>query len=190
MSREEFLKAVAYVTAACGKALAPASLEVYFDCLGDLPYDVMLTAAKRVVLEHKFATFPTVAEFREAAAETLRGRVKELSAAEAWEAAWAVVRNTDPEIEGSFARATRDTPPLVVEAIRAFGLQALCYGKEPVGVVRGQFLKIFEQLAARDRRAALLPAPVKLAIEERAADRQERAREVLKLAGYQPPDVN
>jgi len=118
-------------------------------------------------MEHKWATFPSIAELREAAAETQRGTVKELSPAEAWAIAWRIAANTDPEIDGSFARASKDAPPLVLEAIRAFGLLDLCYGKEPVGVIRGQFLRVFEQLAARERRRALLPAALTQAIEQR-----------------------
>src|SRR5262249_4373334 len=131
----------------------------------DLPLDVLKLAAKRVVLEHRWATFPTVAELRAAAAETMQGQVAELSPAEAWAIAWRVVGSTDPEVEGSFQRASKGVPPLVVEAIRAFGLNSLCYGKEPVGVVRGQVLKVYEQLAAREQRTALMPASVRAAIE-------------------------
>ena len=168
MTRVEFLKVAAYLAAGCGKALEPESLEVYFDRLGDLPADAFLVAAKRVLLSHKYPTFPSIAELREAAAETLRGTVAALTPAAAWETAWRVAGDTDPEIEGSFDRAVRkaEAPPLVVAAIKAFGLQALCYGKEPVGVVRGQFLAIFEQLRTRERRAALLPASTVRAIED------------------------
>src|SRR5262249_5871634 len=122
MTRPEFLAVIGYVAAGIGKALPAESLEVYFDCLGDLPLDVLKLAAKRVVLEHRWATFPTVAELRAAAAETMQGQVAELSPAEAWAIAWRVVGSTDPEVEGSFQRASKGVPPLVVEAIRAFGL--------------------------------------------------------------------
>jgi|GEM_PF-5845720 len=64
------------------------------------------------------------------------------------------------------ARAFQGLPPIVVEAITAFGLLDLCYGKEPVGVLRGQFLRVFEQLAERERRAALLPRKLHAALED------------------------
>ena len=165
MNRYEFLKAMGYLSAGCNKALPEQSLEVYFDCLGDLSFDGLMIAAKRVLLEHRYANFPTIAELREAAAQTMRGKVIDLSPAEAWEMAWRAVARIDPEVGGSFSRVTSGLPGIVVEAMRAFGVHALCYGEEPVGVVRGQFLKIYEQLAARDKRAALLPASTKHAIE-------------------------
>lgn len=161
MTRAEFTTAMLYLETACRKQFTANEAEVYFDLLGDLPAAALLAGVKRVLLEHRWASLPTVAELREAAVEAQRGEVKTLSAAEAWALAWKAVGDTDPEVEGSFARATKDCPPLVVEAIRAMGLPALCYGDEPVGVLRGQFFKVFEQLAARQRRTDLYPAALK-----------------------------
>lgn len=163
MSRVDFGKIMAFITAAIGKPLSDEALVVYYELLGDLPVDVLQTAAKRVCLEHKWANFPTVAELREAAAETMRGAVKELSAAEVWDRAWSLVRSIDLEVPHT-VEVLKNQPPIVQESIKAFGLPALVYGKEPVGVIRGQFIKIVEQLQARDRRNALLPASVKQSI--------------------------
>lgn len=166
MTRPEFANAMAYLTAGVGKALTEDQLEVYFDCLKDLPFEVLMVSAKRVLMEHRWPSFPSIAELRGAAAATAQGRVVELSPAEAWQMAWAAIAKIDPEVEGRYERVTKNLPPLVVQAIEAFGVQAMCYGTEPVGVVRGQFIKIYEQLAEREKRVALLPAPVKKAIED------------------------
>lgn len=187
MTRIEFAKVAAYVGTAVGKPLTPDGLEVYFDLLGDLDFEVLMVAARRVVLEHKYPTFPSVAELRAAAVESARGQVSEFSPAEAWALAWRVACDTDPECDGSFDRACKraKAPPLVVEAIRTFGLNSLCYGEDPQGVVRGQFLKVFEQLAGRDRRAALLPPQTRAAladIRERRAVTAPRA-EAAEIAG-------
>jgi hypothetical protein len=165
MTRPEFVKAMAYLTAGCGKSLEPVSLEVYFDLLGDLPFDAFQTAVKRVLLRHKYATFPTVAELREAAAQTARGEVAPLPPAEAWALAWRAAARTDPEIDGSFDRAATRLPPLVRRAIEAYGLNALCYGSEPLTVVRAQFLRVYEQLAAGEAARELLPAATRREIE-------------------------
>lgn len=175
MSRVEFLKVMAALTAGTGKDITADAKEVYFDCLGDLTVDVFGVAAKRVLMEHRWATFPSIAELREAAAETMQGAVKELSSGEAWALAWRAVGNIDPEVSGSFARAVEGFPIIVVEAMKTYGINALCYGDEPVGVVRGQFLKIFDQLAARDRRKALMPVPLAQAIESHGKRIIERA---------------
>jgi hypothetical protein len=166
MTHPEFAKIMAYIEVALGKPFTKEMAEVYFDLLGDLPYEVMQTAAKRVILEHRWANFPTVAELREAAALTMQGRVSDLSPAEAGAQAWKATGKMDPEQEGSVDRILQGVSPLVREAMVAFGINDLCYGKEPVGVIRGQFLKIYEQLASRDRRTALLPVAVQQAIEQ------------------------
>ncbi len=77
--------------------------------------------------------------------------------AEGWGIAWKAAGKIDPEVEGSIERALKGLPDVVVEAMQTFGIPALCFGKEPVGVVRGQFFKIFEQVQARRRHLKLLP---------------------------------
>jgi hypothetical protein len=157
MTKLDFLQIMGYLGAGISRDLPEKSMDVYFDLLGDLPAEVLFTAAKRVILEHKWATFPSIAELREAASQTLRGKVTEISPAEAWELGWRAAGRIDPEIDGSIERACQSLPPVIFETMKAFGINALCYGKEPVGVVRGQFMKIFEQLAAREKREALFP---------------------------------
>ena len=111
---------------------------------------------------------------------TQRGEIKQLSGAEAWELAWTAVANIDPEIETSIVKSLQPLPALVVESIKCMGLLPMCYGKEPVAVIRGQFLKVFEQLAARESRTGLLPASTKEAIAE-IAGTQSRPRAVTAL---------
>lgn len=175
MTKTEFINIVAFVTAGCGKSLGDDALEVYFDLLSDLPYDVMKTAAVRVLSEHVWATFPSIAELRQAAAATKLGVVTELSPAEVWDLAWRAAGSIDLDIQGPWisgdkvyasqaACVLEGLPPLVVEAMHSFSLPALIYGTEPVGIIRGQFMKIVEQLQARDRRDALLSPAVKEAI--------------------------
>jgi hypothetical protein len=173
VDRTEFTRAMAYVGTATGKPLSGDALEVYFDLLGDLEYATLMLAVKRVLVEHRWANFPTVAELRQAAVETLRGEASELSESEAWAMAWRIVGDTDPEVEGSFTRACdkASAPPLVIEAVRSMGLNPLCYGHEPVGVLRGQFLKTYGQLAGRERRLALLPPAVRAGLAEIRARR-------------------
>jgi hypothetical protein len=187
----DFAKVLGYISAAIGKPLSADAVEVYFDCLGDLSLDALQAGAKRVVCEHKWATFPTVAELREAAVASSQGEITALSPGEAWHLAWLAAGRIDPEIPGSFERHTKELPPLVVKAVLTFGVPALCYGTEPVGVVRGQFMKIFEQLAAREHRAALLPSALKSEIE-RIGQRQTpvitgEIAEVAAGIGQMPP---
>ena len=161
MTRKEFATLMAYLSAAIGKAVTKETMEVYFDLLGDLDKDVLGMAVKRVALQHKWATFPSVAEIREAAVDASRGETRELSAQEAWGIAWEAAGKIDLDVEGSLERRTKDVPPLVLEAMRCYGMAALVYGKDPVGVIQAAFVKIYDQLAARERANALLPPKLK-----------------------------
>lgn len=156
MTKKEFAKVMAMIAAAIGKPIAVETVTVYYGLLGQLPLAVFEVAAKRVVLEHKWASFPTVAELQEAAMTTQRGQMVDLSAAEIWQLAWKAVARIDLDLPYTIKKAMTGLPPIVAEAMRAFGLTALVAGKDPVGVVRGQFLKIAEQLVARDKRRLAL----------------------------------
>lgn len=182
MTTSEFAAVMGFLESACGKPLPPKALDVYFELLGDLPVDVLRLSAQRVALEHPWANFPSIAELRAAAAEIVRGLVKEVSPAESWELAWRAAGRIDLEIDGSADRAMNGLPEIVQEAMRAYSIPSLVYGKDPVGVIRGQFLKIFEQLAARDRRIALLPAAMKKKIVE-TGDRPPVIQKVLDQIG-------
>lgn len=184
MDRIEFAKIMAYLSAGCGKPMPAEAAEVYFDILGELPAEVLKTAAKRVVLEHPWATFPSIAELRAAAVDTMRGVICELSPAECWDLAWGAASRIDLELPYTIEKFTKDLPPIVLECMHTFGIPALVYGKEPVGVVRGQFMKIAEQLLARDRREALLPPSVK---REIAAQRPPAVAGVIGLIGQEKP---
>lgn len=177
MTRLEFGVTINQIRAAIGKELPADALEVYFDCLGDLDNGVFKLAAKRVLMEHRWATFPSIAELREAAALTVRGEVSGLPAAKAWELAWGAVKCIDLDIDGSVQRAMRDLHPLVADTMRAMGIASLVGGDDPVPVVRAQFIAAYEQLAARAKREALLPADTRKAIEE-AGNRREIAAPV------------
>lgn len=166
MTREQFAVVHGYLACGTGKELTAEAMEVYFDCLDDLDFGVMQLAAKRVLMEHPWPNFPSVAELRQAAVESNRGEVKETSATEAWDLAWGAISNLDPELPHTIERTKARLPPLVWQAIQAFPLNALVYGDEPVGVLRGQFLRMYSDLAARERRKALMQPATLAALDE------------------------
>jgi hypothetical protein len=199
MNRKEFSKIIAYIATATDKELNRDRLEVYFDLLGDLPFEVMLPAAKKVVLEHPWATFPSAAELRAAAMVVARGKVAEVTPMQAWEMARRFGEKYDPERRGEyfahgktwpsqFEALTAKLPPIVVKAIKAFGPLSLSVGKEPIGVLRSQFCETFEGIVKSEERAALLPAPLKESIEQ--GPRKALPKKVIKaLEGIgKPPE--
>jgi hypothetical protein len=165
-SPDEFAQVMGFIAAATGKSLSVESQVVYFDLLGDLPMSVLQLAAKKVCLRHRYPTFPSVAEIRACAVEVGRGEVTAGTGAEAFAQAWSAVRRIDPEIEGSFERATKGLPPLVVKAMLAMGVCSMVASGDPVGVIRGQFLRIYEQLAESERQTQAIPERDRQAIEK------------------------
>ena len=177
MTAKDFATVMAYLEAGINQPLPKNRAEVYWDLLKDLPVDVMRTAAKRVLLEHQWSTFPSVAQLRQAASETILGQVAELPPAEAWAQAWNAVGRIDPEIQGPYimngkeypsqTAAIMDSLPLLVaKTINAYGIRALTHGQEPIGVIRGQFLKMFDQITTKHKRLALMPPALQKEIEQ------------------------
>ncbi len=163
MTRAEFVNITAYITAAIDKPLTPDRAEVYYDLLGDISADIFQLAAKQVVLNHKWNTFPSAAELREACTDIASGG--RLSSADAWAIAWGVTGRIDPEIPHTM-EVLNHVHPLIRKAMETFGINPLCYGKEPVGVARAQFMKIYEQLAEAENRRKLLPPALWAAISK------------------------
>lgn len=171
MTKAEFAHVLKFLADALPgvRPLTADSVRAYHALLGDLPLRVFQLAAQKVALEHEWNTFPSPAELRRVAGEVV---AEDVTPAEAWKLAWQVACQHDPETQGEwvsggvrypsrFAAVTAGMPQVVVEAVRSFGVSALCGGTEPVTVVRAQFLKLFEQVAAKQRRLALLPAPLR-----------------------------
>lgn len=169
---DEFTAIIGTVIGATQRRLDAVSIKVYHDLLSDIPKEVLDVAVRRVACEWTDRyMFPPVGIIREAAAQTMAGKITDLSQAEAWKLAWrSVGRSYDPSREGAFHANGKlwnsqleylldGLLPLVVEAIYAFGATALA-NSDP-NYSRKEFMKIYEQLQARERRTALLPASVK-----------------------------
>lgn len=177
MTATEFAKGILYLSAGLNRPMSDEALEPYFDLLGDLDYETFIKACRAVLLTHKWNTFPTIAELREAAF-AVSGPSNQLTAGEAFAIAREAAGNVDMDIIGPYrvrnyktgeweiypsqeAYALRDVPAPIVQAMRAFGLREFCYATDPTGVVRAQFTKVFEQITARDQRTALMPPSVR-----------------------------
>ena len=172
MTQKEFTAIMAYLEAGSKCALSKESANVYFDLLGDLPASALQLGARRVLLEHPWATFPSIAELRQAAVLTMQGKVSDLSPGEAWALAWKEVGRIDPELPHTMEKSRAKLPPLVWEAMLAMGLNDLCYGKEtPASVMRGQFMKVYQTLSEREQRRAVLPFQLTAEIERQSPSR-------------------
>lgn len=184
MTRPEFAAVLGYISAAVGKSATEQQAEVYFDLLGDLPAEILRCAAQRALLEHVYATIPSVAVLRRLAIETASGGPA-LTAAEAW----GVVRRA--MVCFSYMRgqeAIASMPPLVGIAVDAIGWRQMCDSTDTERSF-AQFRDAYQQLAQREELEKLLPAPLKQQLarighDARIAKEDERnSWQVLRDAG-------
>lgn len=135
--------------------LTEATIEAWHEMLEDLEFDLARRALKAVL--SRSSGFPRVADIRRAAAEIAAGPEGALTGAEAWEMVRAAVRRYGYYRE---LEAKASLPAPVARAVDALGWEEICLSEEP-GVVRAQFIRIFEQLQERRREETVMPAEVK-----------------------------
>jgi len=121
--------------------------------LSDIPFNVAKAALIKVLATARF--WPTAGEIREASVQLTSPNI--LSAPEAWAQVIKAIR---------YDWRSDELDPVVRKAIEGFGgLNGIGYS-ENIDVVRGQFLKVYDQYAARERETALVPASVRELIGE------------------------
>lgn len=172
MTRQEFGAAIHYLGSGLSTQLSADSLEVYYDCLSDLDPDLFRATAKRMLMHHKWHRFPTIAEIREEYRLAARNEVSAITPSQAWDIAWRVACNTDPELDGHYERTVKklDVPPIVLAAINRFGVLNLCYDKGPIGILRAQFTAVFDQVSAQAQRSAVMQDRLKAPAKEPIKD--------------------
>jgi len=158
MTKAEIAKILAVLAASYPKfEVDDLKVQVWHEMLGDLDYATANMAVKKLILENAFP--PSIAEVRKAAAEIMNPDV--MTAAEAWGEVERAVRTygSYQEIE-----ALASLSPRTAKVVRQIGWREICLNEEP-GVVRGQFLKMYQQVQERDRREMLLPAGLRNQIQ-------------------------
>ena len=165
MTRAETAKILAVLAASYPKfEVDDLKVQVWHEMLGDLDYATANMAVKKLILENTFP--PSIAEVRKAAMEILNPDV--MTAAEAWGEVERAVRTYGYYQE---TKAMASLSPRTAKVVRQIGWREICLNEE-AGVVRGQFLKMYQQVQERDRREMQLPAGLRNEIQ-RLASRME-----------------
>lgn len=143
--------------------------ELWARMLSDVPYEVAEKALMKVLATARY--FPTVAEMREAAAQITN------PALPSWVEAWGEVAKA-VRVYGwpRPAEALASLSPLARRVAEAIGWEALCASEEP-DVIRGQFRRMYEDLAGRQEADQVLPPAVKQEIAA-LADRMDMQRQL------------
>ena len=134
--------------------------ELWYKMLADIPYEIAEKALIKVLATAKF--FPTVAEIRAAATELCSPRL--LTSGEAWEQVMRAIRRY-----GFYAQqqTMEMLEPLVKRAVECVGLREICLSEEP-DIVRAHFMRVYDQLANREREQVLLPPQIRQLVESTA----------------------
>lgn len=178
MNRDEFTKFYKYITAVTTDTNpSPERMQVYFDALGDLPFDIAMLSARKVIatLENPFLPMPAV--FRGVAAEITNPAIP--TAGEAYEEVLRAIRNFGGYRE---KEALESLSPLTLKATKAVGWKSLCYSEEP-DIIRAQFRKAYESLEKRERTDAKVPERLKMLTDEVAATHQIGRSDRLRING-------
>jgi hypothetical protein len=154
-SLDDFLKVMAVLQAGTQKTASPQTIKVYHRCLSDLSFDVLLRAAELSLLQHEYATIPSIALLRKLATEQPTSRLTALEALD-------LARRAINHAGGSYATADdraaalNHIPSEVAECLRAFGWDRICDSDQPE-VLNGQWRRQWEESQARGERQRLIP---------------------------------
>lgn len=150
MTREETAKLLAFITALYPRIeLAPASVAAWHEMLGDMPFDVAMTATKRVLAQQTFPSLPAIGEIRAAAADLTAPKLRDPG--EAWREVMTEIRRI-----GAYGEPHFSTPQIAM-TVETIGWRELCLSEEGDGVIRAHFFRVYEQYARRAREDAILP---------------------------------
>lgn len=133
-------------------------VQVWYEMLGDLEYSVVNIAIKKLIMQNTFP--PAIAEVRKAAIEISSPRG--LTAAEAWGEVVKAVRNYGYYRE---KEAMASMSPITAQVVRYMGWREICLSEEPE-ILRAHFLKMYDQVAAREQEKQLLSPTMQTEIKK------------------------
>lgn len=128
-------------------------VDLWHELLGDIDFNLAKAAVKKILLESPYP--PTIADIRKQVAEITTP--KQIDPAEAWGEVERAIRYYGSYME---EEALASMSPAVARVVKYIGWREICLSEEP-GVLRGQFLKMYQQLQERERKEALLPESLK-----------------------------
>lgn len=156
MTRNEIARILAIIAAAYPRFKVDTegiTLNVWHEMLGDLDYNLAQMAVQKLIYESPYP--PVIADVRKQVVEVIEK--DKTDAAMAWgEVTKAMSMYGMYKEKEALASMSEKT----AKVVRAIGFREICMS-EPPGVVRGQFMKMYEAFTEREKKEALLPAGFK-----------------------------
>jgi hypothetical protein len=159
MTKGETAKLLAVLAAAFPRfEVDDLKVQVWHEMIGDLDYGIASLAIKKLILESTFP--PSIAEVRKAAVEIQTP--EQTNGAQAWGEVIKAIRNyghyREEEALGSLS-------PRTAYVVKCMGWREICMAEE-LGVIRGHFLKMYQQVAEREQKEQLLPPAMRREIKQ------------------------
>lgn len=145
------------------------SMELWFNQLQDIPYEVAETGLNKWVALNKWS--PSIADIREMASELVNGELPDWG--DAWEEVCKAIR-----CYGSYRalEALESLSPLARKATERMGFTNLCMSENP-SADRANFRMIYENLAEREKKDAQLPTGLKTIVLTMRTDKRIETKE-------------
>lgn len=161
MKKTDTIKLLAIInTAFPNMQITESMVELWHELLGDLEFNLAIAAVKKLILESPFP--PTIADIRKRAVEIMTPAEDKIDASTAWgEVVHAIRMFGYPRPQ----EALESMSPRTRKVVEQMGWQEICQATEP-GVVRGQFLRMYEAYSAREKQDALLPQKMRDEIKQ------------------------
>lgn len=156
MSKAEIIKLLTIIAAMYSRfEINELKVNLWLDMIGDLPFKVAQLAVKKVMMTSEFP--PTVAEVRKAAADITHAKDDVLDAGKAWGEVQDAVRK-----HGFYEtnKALEMMSPLTRQVVEQISWREICLCEEP-GVIRGQFMKMYDSMKVRHQQERMLPESFK-----------------------------
>lgn len=153
MEKPEVIQLLGVIAAAYPnmKEIDKATVAIWYDCLKDIDTNTALVAVKKHILENSYP--PTIADIRKQITEVTVLANERLDCATAWGEVEKAIRDYGSYNE---TEALESMSPLTRKVVKQIGWREICLS-ENLSVIRGQFLKMYDAIAEREKRDMLLP---------------------------------
>ena len=161
MTKGEVAKLLVVLAASYPKfEVDDVKVQVWHEMLGDLDYAVASMAVKKIIMQNTFP--PAIAEVRKAVTELMNP--EQVTSSEAWGEVTRAIRNYGYYREGE---ALASMSPTTAQVVRYMGWREICLSEEPE-ILRAHFLKMYDQVAAREQEKQLLSTTMQTEIKKLA----------------------
>lgn len=164
MKPKEVVELLVIITAAYpNMQISEAMVKLWHELLEDIDFNLAKTAVKKLILESPYP--PTIADIRKHVMEITTPPEDRIDAAEAWGEVLRAIRHHGYYCE---KEALESMSPRTAKVVRYMGWREICLS-EDIDVVRGQFIKMYNAVAEREKQERLLPAALKEDIQKLAS---------------------